>query len=227
MSGQTTPRYRKRRPLPAIVSLIFLLAVAVVVWVVVAQSSHQATGPRDCPLPSDPATAATLGKALPPDALNAVEPLPPAQVQARVLNASPNRGEAGAATRALRQHGFTGLGRPANDSIYDPVASTNYLQCRGQIRFGRTGARAARTLSLVEPCMQLVKDDRTTASVELVLGTGFDTVRLSSSAQRALHQISLVSERRGGHSRDGRTTTGAAPARVSQQILAKAHDVTC
>jgi hypothetical protein len=227
MSGQPPPRYRKRRPLPAIVLLVFLLAVAIVVWVVVAHSSHQAAGPRDCPPPSDPAAAATLGKALPSDALNGVAPLPPSQVRVRVLNASPNRGEAGAATTALEQHGFTGLGEPSNDSLYDPVHSTDYLQCRGQIRFGHEGARAARTLSLVEPCMQLVEDDRTNAAVDLVLGTDFDKLRLSKSAKRALHQISLVSEQRDGQSNDGSAAKGASSARGSQEILNKAHGTQC
>jgi hypothetical protein len=221
MSRKATPRYRKRRPMPAVLLLVVLLVVAIAVWVLVARSSEQATGPRDCPPPSD--RAAAFGSPLPPDALNDTRPLPPPRVRVRVLNASPDRGEAGAATVALRQHGFTRVGEPGNDRVYDPGESTGYLQCRGQIRFGDSGARAARTLSLVEPCTQLVKDGRSGASVDLVLGTGFDGLRLSAPAKRAMHEISLVSARRGGQ----RAAGSAASRQVSREVLNNAHDARC
>jgi hypothetical protein len=215
------PHYRKRRPMPAIVLIIVLLGVASAVWVIVARSSHAAGAPRDCPAPNDPGAA--LGTPVPPNALNYTTPLPASQVRVRVLNASPNRGEASAATVALRHHGFTEVGEPGNDSVYRPGDSSDYLACRGQIRFGASGTRAARTLSLVEPCTQLVRDRRSGASVDLVLGTDFDGLRLSGPAKRALQQISLVSARQGGHQGSG----ADAPGHVNQEILNKAHDARC
>jgi hypothetical protein len=115
------------------------------------------------------------------------------------------------------------VGAPGNDHVYDPGDSADYLQCRGQIRFGASGARAARTLSLVEPCTQLVKDRRRGASVDLVLGTRFDGLRLSAPAKRALHQISLVSARQGGD----RAAGGDGSPQVSREALNNAHDARC
>jgi hypothetical protein len=217
MSGQATPRYRKRRPLPAVVLLLALLAVAVAVWVIVARSSRQATAPRECPTPSEPAAA--LGKALRADALNHIPPLPPSQVRVRVLNASAHHGAASTATSVLHRHGFARVGEPGNDAIY----ATGHLHCRGQIRFGARGARAARTLRLLAPCTQLVRDQRGNASVDLVLGAEFDGLRLSGPAERALRRVSLAGARQGRH----RAAGGPAPAPGTEGVLRSAHHQRC
>ncbi len=54
----------------------------------------------------------------------------------------------------------------------------------GQIRYGPAGASAARTLSLVVPCAELVDDGRQGATVDLALGSDFRDITPSAGGQR-------------------------------------------
>ena len=63
------------------------------------------------------------------------------------------------------------------------------MECVGQLRFGATGEGAARTLSLVLPCTELVRDDRTDDVVDIAVGTGFRDVNPPRAVRNALDQI--------------------------------------
>jgi hypothetical protein len=183
-------RYRRRRPLPAILLMLVLCVAAVVVWFKVLRSDSGETASVSCNAPRSPLVVSgqpptTLGQALGSDALDHTTPVAPALVPVRVVNASETRGQAAEITEVLRQLGFGQVAAPANDTLYT-VAE---LDCRAQIRFGPQGAAAARTLSLVEPCAELIKDERQDASVDFAIGNKFDDLRPRSEARRILEYL--------------------------------------
>ena len=65
---------------------------------------------------------------------------------------------------------------------------------RRQIRYGDDGASAARTLSLVLPCAELVDDGRQGAAVDLSLGSEFRDVTPSAGVNDALRALSRGAE---------------------------------
>ncbi|HET9141771.1 envelope integrity protein Cei, partial [Actinophytocola sp.] len=127
----------------------------------------------------------TLGQSLGTDALDRTAPLPPALIQIRVVNASTHKGQAAEITEALRQLGFGQIAPPDNDPLYTAAD----LNCRAQIRFGPKGAAAARTLSLVEPCAELVRDERPDGSVDFALGERFDDLRNRTDTRRIMEEL--------------------------------------
>ena len=226
-SGQG-PRYRRRRPLPAVLVVAVLAVAAVVVWLRVFASGSDSTGAIACDPPGTPPSAAsgrpptTLGQALAPEALDRTIPAAPALALVRVVNASTQRGLAAEVTESLRQIGFAQVAPPNNDPLY----TTGDLTCRAQIRFGQQGTAAARALSLVEPCAQLVKDNRQDATVDFAIGKKFDSLRPKSEARRILEQLNQWAaqhpEAQGGLQGDP-----AAQPELDQAQLSAARKVSC
>ncbi|MBP2330905.1 hypothetical protein JOF56_011290 [Kibdelosporangium banguiense] len=191
--GERSPRYRKRRPLPALIMLALLGLGAAIVWLQIAGGKPAVTGVR-----CDPGTPATAAAGEPPPSTQApvgqhVEqtgldqnaPAPPDQVGVRVLNASTQRGEAALVTENLRQLGFTQIAEPGDDPVYP----NRDMSCRGQIRFGPQGTAAARTLSLLDPCAELVRDNREGAGVDLVIGQKFDELPIKAETRQILRVL--------------------------------------
>jgi hypothetical protein len=117
--------------------------------------------------------------------LDAVAPSPPDRMAVRVFNGSSVRGAA-----RLTSLELAGLGFPlAADAADDPAYPLGNMNCVGQIRFGPQGAAAARTLSLLVPCAQLMRDKRTDATVDFSVGTNFNGLIVSPSARLALSQL--------------------------------------
>ena len=198
VSGKGRPLYRKRRPWPALVLLAVLAVVAGYVWVKVINTSDDVNAAIHCNAPgpapagATPATPAPKpGQVLDHTALDKTQPAAPAQVQVRVLNASDTRNQASIVNAALVGMGFGSADQPANDPVY-PAGDMN---CRGQIRFGPSGASGARTLSIVEPCAELVRDDRQDASVDFAVGKKFDEVKLGSDAKQVLDQLTAWAQK--------------------------------
>ncbi|MCE7009668.1 envelope integrity protein Cei [Kibdelosporangium philippinense] len=174
--------------------LLLLGLTAGIVWLNVANKEPEVQGVR-CD-PGLPATAAP-GESAPPappqpgehidqTGLDQTSAAPPEQVTVKVLNASTQRGEAAQVTENLKQLNFTQIGTPSEDPQYPSKDMT----CRGQIRFGQQGAAAARTLSLLEPCLELVKDNRQDASVEMVIGRKFDELAIRPETRQILRLLS-------------------------------------
>lgn len=166
--------------------ILVLLAVAVVVWSGALNSTEEVEA-ASCPSPSGELPA---GQRLGPDALDPVAPAPPQQTQVRVLNANGQRGQAGAVASQLLELGFGLAGEASNDPAYPAFD----LSCYGQIRFSETGAAGARTLSLLVPCAELVRDVRPDPTVYLALGTEFDELKPSPEAREALEQLSALGQ---------------------------------
>lgn len=169
-------RWRRRRSL---VLLSLLLIITMVVWVRVFQSVPTIDQTVGC-TPAKPGVTA-VGY----HDLDQVAPLPPSQVAVRVLNASSLRGAASLMSAELVDLGFLSAAPAADDPAY-PLGN---MSCVGQIRFGAQGAAAARLLSLLAPCAQLVRDNRPDQTVDFAVGTNFNGLVVNTAARQVLDQL--------------------------------------
>lgn len=216
-----TRPYRKHKPLPALIVIGVLALGAIIVWVNAAVGKGDVDEAVRCDPPASPPPGVTFST-LPHGALDDRAPVPPDKVAYRVLNASGTRGQGGITTTSLRELGFTGAGEPANDPAYE----NREAKCRGQIRFGENGVTAARTLSLVVPCAELVQDNRKDASVDVVTGTLFGDLRPRAEARRVITQLADWSKAHQGGGGNEQSAGAKAPV-VDQTLLASARDVEC
>jgi len=209
--------------------MLMILGIgATYVWVGVFGAASQQSSPTACAPPdgfrSDAALEpqAPLGQPLGQDALDRTTPAVPRDAMVQVLNANGQRGQAGLVTEALRQLGFTQVAEAKNDHVYANLD----MRCRAQIRFGHQGMAAARTLSLLEPCAELVRDERQDATVDLAVGLRFDDVRPNPAARQILRQLTgwaaAHPEQRGGLQSDPTAQPVVDPA-----LLAAARTVSC
>ncbi|SFB45514.1 LytR cell envelope-related transcriptional attenuator [Amycolatopsis marina] len=218
--GRKSKPYRKHRPLPALIVIGLLGAVSVFVWLNVIVSRDDLNEAVRCtppPSPPEGVTYTSLGY----DGLDGVAPVPPDKVAVQVLNASEIRNGATLTTLALKDLGFSETGEPANDPAYQD----DEANCRGQIRFGENGTAAARTLSLVEPCAELVKDNRKDATVDFSIGTVFNGVRPRKEGLQVLDQLSKWSA---SQSEKGGGEQAATPgSQIDPELISAARDVHC
>ncbi|HEY0640472.1 MAG TPA: envelope integrity protein Cei [Pseudonocardiaceae bacterium] len=225
--------YRRRRPLPAITLMVVLGLVATVVWIrtldkaaertdlaCAAPTPITATTPPAAPDPNAPPPAPfvppTPGEVLTTGALDNVDPLPPDAVKVRVLNAGGKRGQATLVAAVLIEDlGFASAGEPGDDPLY----STFGLDCTGQIRFGPAGEAAGRTLSIVMPCAELVRDQRQDDTVDLAIGQRFDTLQPNADALEVLRQLSELTVQ----PTDPAGGQQAAPATIDATLIVAAR----
>jgi hypothetical protein len=227
--------YRRRKPLPAISLIVVLGLIATIVWIRTIESAERRTDTH-CAAPQPVAVTGTpdtnadatteaakppLGEVLTRDALDAVEPLPPDAVKVTVLNANGQRGQAALVSGVLTKDlGFGSAGEPANDPVYPAFD----LDCVAQIRFGPAGLAAGRTLSLVVPCAELVRDERDNDTVDLALGHKFDGLRPTPEAKEALRRLTELATAKPTEPAGGQQ---AAPATVEPALLVAARAVHC
>ncbi len=229
-SGSLTP-YKRRRPIPALVLFTVLLVSSLFVWVKVLGTAGDVDAAIKCNAPghttttADPAAPPTPppapGTVLEHDALDRTNPVPVGDVNFRVVNASTQRNHAKAVAVMLTELGMKQAGEPGNDPVY-PAGDMN---CRGQIRFGAPGAQAARTLSLVEPCLELVRDDRQDATVDVSVGKKFDEVKPNSAARKVLDQLTEWAEQQ--PEQQGGQVAEPNPPTLNADNVAAAREVTC
>ncbi|MEV5535416.1 envelope integrity protein Cei [Saccharopolyspora shandongensis] len=222
-------RYRRRRPVPALVVLVALVLLSGLLWTRVFDSVKDIEAATTCNPPSTPTAApqggaapeepVPLGSMLPRDALDSTNPIPQQDVQVRVLNGNGEARQASLVGDELASLGFA-KGGADNDPVY-----VNYdLKCHGQIRFGGAGVSAARTLSLIVPCAQLVRDERQDASVDLALGSDFKDIKTTSEAKQVLQELENWVPQR--NHQDG-ANQEVTPPQISSDLLTKARDVHC
>lgn len=211
--------YRRRRPLPLLVFVALLAVVAMVVWVRAITSRTDVDELLRCS-PAAVVPAGTSFTTLGHGALDDTAPVPPDRVAVRVLNASQSRGQGAITTEALRELGFTQIGAPDNDPAYPDQEA----KCHGQLRFGDDGMAAARTVSLIVPCVELVKDSRQDASVDLAIGASFGEVRPTQQARQALQQLQAWEA---AHPGGGNEQSAGTPPAIDPNLLAAARDVSC
>jgi LytR cell envelope-related transcriptional attenuator len=201
------------RPVRACFMITAWAAVAGVTWVYLLHREQLAGQDASCPVS---ATALVSAAALEP-----VAPVAPGTIEVRVLNATERHGLAAQVATTLQAHGFRLAAAVGNDLLNPPGS----MRCIGQIRFGPNGAQAARTLSLMVPCAQLVRDERADHTVELALGAAFSTVDPNPSALTVLSQLQAHS----ANQQDGGLLpiVAAATPHVSPALLAAAYEVRC
>ncbi|WP_199431744.1 envelope integrity protein Cei [Qaidamihabitans albus] len=176
--------YRRHKPLPALIVIAVLGLAAVFVWVNAITSKEDIDAAIRCEPAATPPPGVTY-TSLPHDALDGTTPIPPDKVALRVLNANGARGKASITTESLRELGFTRIAAPANDPAYPKLAAA----CHGQIRFGENGRAAARTVSLIDPCFELIRDNRKDATVDLSIGEQFGDVRPTAEGMQILQRL--------------------------------------
>lgn len=219
--GRETRPYRKYRPLPALIMIAILGGASAIIWLKVLNDGGDIDEAIRCNPPASPPPGMTY-TAVAHDGLDEVDPMPPGQIKLRVLNASGKRGQAALATESLKQLGFSEIGKPRNDKAYE---NRDKPTCRGQIRFGANGEAAARTLSLVDSCVELIKDGRKDASVDLAIGADFTDVRPRREAVTALEALSKWSE--ANSPRSNELSEGRAQPQLSDDLLEAARTDGC
>ncbi|WP_182347632.1 envelope integrity protein Cei [Tomitella gaofuii] len=200
--------FRHRNRLPALIVAIVLVILVAIVWTVAFNTDGKDAAAAACN-PPDPGGAPLGHKA--DGSLRDVDPAPLADTRIRVFNANGQSGQAAHVAAGLSDIGF----HPAADNAVanDPVYLNQTLQCQGQIRYGENGAATASALWLVVPCAELIRDDRTDATVDLALGTLFHDLSTNSDAEAVLKALRVA-------------PGGSAPA-VDPALIAGAHDVRC
>lgn len=220
-------RYKRRRPLPALALFVVLGMVAIFVWVEVLRDANDMNAATRCNAPTNPSLgpsgepAAPVGQVLGHDALDRTDPIPASEVQVRVFNGGTRRNLAKYASIALTELGFQQAAEPDNDPVY-PASD---LDCRGQIRFGANGAQAARTLSIVDPCLELVRDDRQDATVDFAVGEKFDEAKPNSDARKVLDQLRAWAEQH--PEQPGGQVAEASQPTLDPALLQAARNVHC
>ncbi|QUR67080.1 envelope integrity protein Cei [Mycobacterium spongiae] len=165
--------FRRRSPKPAIVAVVFLVAVTGVVWTVALTRPPDVREAAVCNPPPQTAEAppVDLGEQVSRADMTDVAPAKLSDTVIHVLNASGRGGQAADIAGALTDLGFA---QPT--AANDPVYAGSRLDCQGQIRFGTAGQATAAALWLVAPCTELFRDNRADDSVDLALGTDFTTL---------------------------------------------------
>ncbi|HEY6423334.1 MAG TPA: envelope integrity protein Cei [Pseudonocardiaceae bacterium] len=228
--GRRSRGFRARRPVRAVLFILVLGLVAGLVWASVLHTPGSFAD-RCQPAAEAAGTEVTPGHRLRAEDLDGVPPAPPRQVRVQVLNANGKRGEAAIVGGKLSELGFAPNDRPAND----PLHPSFDLPCQGEIRFGAAGQAAARTLSLVLPCAELVRDVRPDGMVDLALGTKFTAVRPNNAANAALQGLARIGQPTPSESSVGGLAAQPAPQSITQPVapvvdpdlFRQAHQVPC
>jgi hypothetical protein len=199
--------FRRRNYRPGIIAVVSLFALTAVVWAFVLTRPVTVGEAAACNAPPAPADSAApkLGNRLSASTMVDVAPAKLAETNIRVLNASGQGGQAGDVAGTLRDLGFA-----APTAANDPVYTGSRLSCQGQIRFGQAGRPGAAAAWLVAPCVELYQDDRKDNSVDLVIGTDFNSLASSDDIAAVLSGL-----------RPGATE----PA--DSALLTKIHNGTC
>ena len=221
ITGRDIRPYRKYRPLPALILIVLLGGASALIWFKVLNDGNDIDEAIRCNPPAS-APPGMVYTSLSHDALDHVDPIPPGDVAVRVLNASGKRRQAALVSESLRNIGFTKVGKPANDKAYE---NREKPACRGQIRFGQNGEAAARTLSLIDSCVELIKDGRKGATVDLAIGEDFVDIRPRREALAALEALAQWAEKHS--SRSSELSANDKAPQLSQELLAAARSSNC
>ncbi len=220
--GAHVPPYRRRRRGPWVVVVALLATAAVATWTVVLTGAGGPSAAAACPPPT---TGALPGEVLDAAALDGVAPVPPSAARVRVLNAGGQRGQANLVAAQLADLGFPEAAPPEND----PLHPNGDMECVGQLRFGPAGQGAARTLTLVLPCTELLRDDRADDTVDISVGTGFRDVDPPRAVRDALDQIGTSAGTDGSANADPAdpAASGATTLGVDPTVLETARNAAC
>jgi LytR cell envelope-related transcriptional attenuator len=152
-----------RKLLAAAVVLLLVAGGAGAWWFTQRQPDRVAAAPRPrCPPPAPTPTV-----------------MPAARVTVNVYNGTGRRGLAAAVAAELTKRAFT-VGKVTNDPLKRKVTGV------AEVRSSTVGQPAARTVTAHVGDVVAVPDQRTDASVDLVLGAAFTALRVPAEAAAAL-----------------------------------------
>jgi hypothetical protein len=215
----TDPRRQTIRRHRILAMLAVVGLVGVLVWLKVMHDAGDTDALVRCP---QPAAGQAGWQPTPYHALDTVQPVPENETRVRVFNAGTQHGSAERTDGELQRLGFVSAGQPGDDPSYPAGA----LTCIGQIRFGAAGQAAARTLSLVIPCTQLIRDGRHDDTVDLSVGTGFSDLTPNAAAREVLQQLDTWSKQHPQPAGGLQSHPEAAP-HIDPDLLATARDTQC
>lgn len=162
-------RRRRKHERQAVVFGLLIALLAITGLGAVALYTGAIESPFDQPIHTP--GAATDGEAPTPPCLPAVEdqpdgplPVPYAEVEVRVINASTTSGLAGAYSEVLEDRGFT----------VDFTGNLARAITTSELRFGVDGIVHAYTLAAHFPEIRMVLDDREDAVVDVLLGEEYE-----------------------------------------------------
>ncbi|MGH3958120.1 envelope integrity protein Cei [Mycobacterium sp.] len=175
--------FRRRNARPAIYALIVLLVATAVAWTIALTRPSEVREAAVCNAPPEPTAPGQprLGTQVSRTTMTSVAPAKLAETKIRVLNASGRGGQAASVAGALHDLGFA---QPT--AANDPIYANARLNCQGQIRFGEAGQADAAAVWLVAPCTELFRDDRADDTVDLAVGTEFNTLAHSDDIDAVL-----------------------------------------
>jgi len=211
--------YRKRRPLPAIIVIVVLCVGALIVWINVITNKPDINEAVRC-TPTATPPQGVIFTPLSHNALDDASPIAPDKIAIKVLNAGNTRGQGAITAGTLRTLGFTQIAEPQNDAAY----LTQVPKCRGQLRFGTNGISAARTVSLIAPCSELVRDNRSDASVDLTIGDTFGQLQPRAEGRQILQQlVTGASQQRN----TGEQAVDPTSPVIDKKLMEAARNVEC
>jgi len=219
MTAARTRPYQRRRRGPVLVVVSVLAVVAIATWSVVLVGAGGASSATTCPVPDPP-----VGEVLSHDALSGVAPAAPSTVQVHVFNAGGQRGQGRLVAAQLGD-----LCSAVKGTGNDPLFPGENMKCYGQLRFGTAGESAASTLTLVMPCIELLRDGRQDAGVDISVGTGFGDFNPGRAARDALDQLSEPNGGTDGASNADPNAAAAVPAptTLDPQLVEQARGQNC
>lgn len=220
-NGHSTDRrgrpFRRRHTLPALITAGVLVAVVAITWAVALSRTSDAVLATACNLPAVGATGPDgepvpqLGVRADGSILRNSSPAPLWDTSVRVFNANGQSGQAAQVAAQLSDIGFAPA--PDNQVSNDPIYTSQNLACQGQIRYGEAGEAAANSVWLVMPCAELIRDERTDATVDVALGTLFNDLSPNADADALLKTL--------------RVAQGAPAPPLDEDLVAGAHNVRC
>jgi hypothetical protein len=215
--------YQRRRRGPVIVVVSILAVITIATWATVLSTASDGSAAATCP---PPAGGTAPGAPVERDALYAVAPAPVSAVKVLVRNAGGQRGQANLVAAELGDLGIAEAAPPDNDPVY----SSGDLDCAGQLRYGQAGEAAASTLTLVLPCVELIRDDRQDDSLDLAVGDSFGDLSPSKAGKDALSQLGDTTGGSDGSTNADPDAPDSAPAptpSVDPALLSKARENIC
>lgn len=148
-----------------VLGVLGLIAVVSVVWAIATDAQ---TGRR----PVDPCIAASADAAIPPAK----------QVKMRIYNATDRDGLAIRVRKDFVGRGFT-------VATAENAAPGETVPGAAEVRYGAKSVGAARLLHAYVPTAEMVPDERTDDTVDLVLGTTFQALTPAAEVQKQLDAL--------------------------------------
>lgn len=156
-------RVSSRRPIPPLIFLVVLAVVALGVWFKVLQTDQARPSSEADACPAPPTVTA----------------MDPATIRVRVYNATPTAGLAAQVTAEFVGRGFAVV-ETDNDRSGREVLGV------GEVRYGARGAEQAAFISLFVPGITLVRDTRSDALIDVVLGPDYTTLAAPEAVAAAI-----------------------------------------